>query len=313
MLAVRRNGLDLALFPIGLRTPLVCEEAVKQNGLAIPYVPEAFRAELLPTAMRVSGGGALGAIPVIDRTPELCRLAVEEGGQGALEHVPTDLLGQVRAAVARENAFRATFDVGFWVLSIGAFLGAVLYWALSSGQPMAQLLTEPDMQPPDGITIVIGLAGITIALLRFILTYRWRGRQLVRADDAAALQNNPPAWRAVAQDPALLAQTPEEVVPKVLSAAAWALAWEPLSGILAGLIVNGLTVSLWLALNGCAHWGAETCTGTTLGLSLWLAAANVLWVLSWALMLISTYVAKKEELAALRAELLSAPDSRHPQ
>ncbi len=67
-----------------------CLEAVKQDGLALKYVPENLKTAKLCLAAVKSEGCALSDVPKNLKTPRLCREAVKQNG-GALEYVPEKL------------------------------------------------------------------------------------------------------------------------------------------------------------------------------------------------------------------------------
>ena len=77
-----KDGLALEFVPERLKTPALCEVAVRQNGWALEFVP-----------------GAL-------RTQELCLDAVRDAGQ-ALQFVPEKLKDAVQTAVHGEDALSA--------------------------------------------------------------------------------------------------------------------------------------------------------------------------------------------------------------
>jgi len=85
--AVRRNGYALGYVPDALLDREMCLEAVRQNGDALQYVPMALRdREMCLEAVR-QYGWALGYVPKALLDKEMCLKAVRQDGH-ALYHVP---------------------------------------------------------------------------------------------------------------------------------------------------------------------------------------------------------------------------------
>ena len=107
--AVRFWGsVGLFIFvPKELKSPELCELAVKSHGFALAYVPKELRTpELCELAIKgvLGQGGNLQFAPYELRTQELCEIAVKDKGY-ALEHVPEELktLEMCEYAVSRDG------------------------------------------------------------------------------------------------------------------------------------------------------------------------------------------------------------------
>jgi Domain of unknown function (DUF4116) len=93
--AIELNGYALQYVPEKHRTPELCRIAVVQNGLALYFVPHDLKSPASlevrsPTSQRLDSKCALevrSSCGEDQRTPELCRLAVQQRGE-ALFHVP---------------------------------------------------------------------------------------------------------------------------------------------------------------------------------------------------------------------------------
>ena len=85
---VESDGRILKFVPQECRTDAVCIAAVRQNGLAIEYVPKV-TADICMAAVR-QNGLSLAYIPIVQRTLDICLEAIRENGL-ALEHVPEKL------------------------------------------------------------------------------------------------------------------------------------------------------------------------------------------------------------------------------
>lgn len=89
---LKRNGECLQYIPEYARTFELCKIAVRQNGWALRYVGDDFKASLYLDAVR-SMGCVLSDIPDQDKTEELCIEAVKQNGS-AIKNVPDKWLTQ---------------------------------------------------------------------------------------------------------------------------------------------------------------------------------------------------------------------------
>lgn len=88
--------------PGALKTPALCEEAVRQNGWALEFVPGELRTQELCLKAVKDAGQALQFAEHDDRTLNLCAEAVRQDAD-AIQFVPEDLKDAVQTAVRRDD------------------------------------------------------------------------------------------------------------------------------------------------------------------------------------------------------------------
>ena len=88
--ALSRNEMALAYVPEHLRTEVMCLELVGRNGQALYHVPVPLRTETICMAAIISNGEVLHYVPEYLRTETICSAAVTQYGF-ALKHVPKPL------------------------------------------------------------------------------------------------------------------------------------------------------------------------------------------------------------------------------
>ncbi len=92
--------------PERLKTPALCEEAVRQNGWALEFVPGELRTQELCLKAVKDAGQALQFAEHDDRTLNLCAEAVRQDAD-AIQFVPENLKDAVQTAVHGEDALSA--------------------------------------------------------------------------------------------------------------------------------------------------------------------------------------------------------------
>ena len=88
--AVKQNGLALRFVPEEFKTSEICLEAVKEKGWVLEYVPKELRTPEICLEAVKQDGLALQFVPNEFITLEMCLEAVKEKGH-ALEYVPKEL------------------------------------------------------------------------------------------------------------------------------------------------------------------------------------------------------------------------------
>ncbi len=96
--AVRQDGMALAAVPAWLQTPEICLEAVRQNGLALEVVPKQLRTMALCLEAVRSSGWAIKFVPEALKTPKFCLEAVRRS-PGAAQFVPNGVPASAGGAV----------------------------------------------------------------------------------------------------------------------------------------------------------------------------------------------------------------------
>jgi hypothetical protein len=91
--AVKENGLALQYVPNEYKTAGLCLEAVKENGLALHYVPNEYKAADLCSEAVKQNGYSLQFVPEELKTAELCLEAVKQNvlPTSVLQFVPEEL------------------------------------------------------------------------------------------------------------------------------------------------------------------------------------------------------------------------------
>ena len=98
--AVKQNGVALLYVPKGLREDYdICLAAVKQNGSVLPLVPDKFKQELAMTAVEKDG---LALQYVQHQTHDLCMAAINQNAH-ALRYVKDPTIDLCLAAVKKEG------------------------------------------------------------------------------------------------------------------------------------------------------------------------------------------------------------------
>jgi hypothetical protein len=101
--AVKQNGNALKHVPLEQRTKEICEFAIKQSVSALEFSPEnSLTKELCKVAVEKEAL-LLRYVPYTLRSPEICGIAVKQDGQ-ALRYVPTDLRTEGLCKIAAEQA-----------------------------------------------------------------------------------------------------------------------------------------------------------------------------------------------------------------
>jgi uncharacterized protein YbdZ (MbtH family) len=101
---------NLQYIPEALKTPEICELAVKNNGRALHYVPkDLITKELCEMAVNQEGC-ALQYVPKELKTDEICELAVKNNGY-ALRCIPKELKNNQICRIAVKNDVYALYDV----------------------------------------------------------------------------------------------------------------------------------------------------------------------------------------------------------
>ena len=101
-LAVKNNGFTLSYVPENLKTKELCELAIQQNGWALRYVPDRLKTQELCELAVQQNGYALRYIPEELKTKELCKLAIKQDGI-ALQYVPEELRTKELCELAFKN------------------------------------------------------------------------------------------------------------------------------------------------------------------------------------------------------------------
>ena len=78
MLAVKQNGLALQYIPATIQTKELCEEAVKQNGLALVYVSMGLQSADIRKIAVQQNGFAIKYVGSANQTAELCKQAITQ-------------------------------------------------------------------------------------------------------------------------------------------------------------------------------------------------------------------------------------------
>lgn len=215
-IAIRQNALALAYVPMLKRTLPLCKIAVQQNGKALGFVPEHLRSRELYEEAVSSNGHALEYVPVSSRDPLMLENALRNDGT-ALEHIEASSRSEELCKLALAQTGLALR----WLPK--TFHSPEIYQKAVEKTASALWVVHEEHRTPELCSLAVHLDGLALnyvptelrtpALCKTAVLNDWRAWQFVPHEVREKIEGEvpgppPPKW-----PPSLLEEIAQAIAP----------------------------------------------------------------------------------------------------